>query len=152
MSPLKSLFLRAIHPLGLRASTAIKNYATAHHAATATTELKEKSARILTVNGIDYHYYSLPAAEAAGLKGLAKLPFTLKILLENLLRHEDGRTVTDDDVRAVLDWLKHRHSDREIAYRPARVLMQDFTGVTRGGRSRGYACCYECARWSCRKN
>jgi aconitate hydratase len=57
------------------------------------------------------------------------LPFSLKVLLENLLRHEDGRTVTADDVQAVADWLQLKTSSREIAYRPARVLMQDFTGV-----------------------
>src|SRR5690606_15920151 len=70
-----------------------------------------------------------PAAELAGLKNLSQLPFTLKILLENLLRHLDGHTVTVDDVKSVVDWLIQKNSDREIAYRPARVLMQDFTGV-----------------------
>ena len=60
---------------------------------------------------------------------LRRLPFSLKVLLENLLRHEDGRTVTVDDIKALADWLKDRSSDREIAFRPARVLMQDFTGV-----------------------
>ena len=68
-------------------------------------------------------------AEARGLDGISRLPFSLKVLLENLLRHEDGRSVTADDIRAVADWLKDRRSDREIAFRPARVLMQDFTGV-----------------------
>jgi aconitate hydratase len=85
--------------------------------------------RTLNVNGQEYHYFSLPAAEEAGLTGVATLPFTLKILLENLLRHEDGRTVTNEDIQAVSAWLEHKSSDREIAYRPARVLMQDFTGV-----------------------
>lgn len=85
--------------------------------------------RTLTVNNIDYDYYSLPAAEEAGLKDLSKLPFSLKILLENLLRYEDGITVTQDDIKALTLWLKEKTSDREIAYRPARVLMQDFTGV-----------------------
>lgn len=88
-----------------------------------------KTHQILNVNGIEYHYFSLPAAEQAQLSGLSKLPHTLKILLENLLRHEDGRTVTLDDIKAVVDWLQIKKSDREIAYRPARVLMQDFTGV-----------------------
>ena len=62
--------------------------------------------------------------------GHLALPFSLKVLLENLLRHEDGRTVTSDDIQAMADWLtKRASSDREIAFRPARVLMQDFTGV-----------------------
>jgi aconitate hydratase len=85
--------------------------------------------QILTVNNIKYHYYSLPHAEAAGLTGLSRLPMTLKILLENLLRYEDGRTVTRDDIGAIIAWLKDKKSNHEIAYRPARVLMQDFTGV-----------------------
>src|SRR5207344_2898265 len=63
------------------------------------------------------------------LVGIGRLPFSLKVLLENLLRHEDGRTVTADDIRGVALWLQTRKSDREIAFRPARVLMQDFTGV-----------------------
>lgn len=88
-----------------------------------------KTRRTLTVNGIDYDYFSLPAAEQAGQPGLSKLPFSLKILLENLLRFEDGDTVTTDDIKALTQWLKDKKSDREIAYRPARVLMQDFTGV-----------------------
>jgi aconitate hydratase len=85
--------------------------------------------RTLTVNGIDYDYFSLPMAEQAGLAGLSKLPFSLKILLENLLRNEDGMSVTLDDIKAIPLWLQKKSSDREIAYRPARVLMQDFTGV-----------------------
>jgi aconitate hydratase len=89
----------------------------------------ESTQRTLTVNGVVYHYYSLPAAEQAGLKDLSRLPFTLKILLENLLRHLDGQSVTEEDVKAIIDWMQHKASDREIAYRPARVLMQDFTGV-----------------------
>src|SRR5205809_691622 len=88
-----------------------------------------KTLSTLNVNGVEYHYMSLKAAEKAGLAGVSKLPFSLKILLENLLRHEDGETVTLDDIRAITDWLKYKKSDREIAYRPARVLMQDFTGV-----------------------
>ena len=94
-----------------------------------TKEFHKSTQQTLSVNGIEYHYYSLPAAELAGLKDLSRLPFTLKILLENLLRHLDGHTVTLDDIKAVVYWLKHKTSDREIAYRPARVLMQDFTGV-----------------------
>ncbi len=87
------------------------------------------SRRTLTVAGRDYDYYSLPDAEKRGLDGIARLPFSLKVLLENLLRHEDGRTVTADDIRAMAAWLATRSSEREIAFRPARVLMQDFTGV-----------------------
>ena len=59
----------------------------------------------------------------------SRLPFSLKVLLENLLRHEDGQSVTTDDIKAFADWIKNKSCDREIAYRPARVLMQDFTGV-----------------------
>ena len=88
-----------------------------------------KTRRSLKVGTRNYDYYSLAAAEKAGLGDLSRLPVSLKVLLENLLRHEDGRTVTVDDIKAVAAWLKHRRSDREIAYRPARVLMQDFTGV-----------------------
>ncbi|KTC83313.1 aconitate hydratase AcnA [Legionella cincinnatiensis] len=92
-------------------------------------EFHQKIQQSLVINGMEYHYYSLPEAERAGLKGLSQLPYTLKILLENLLRHLDGHTVTVDDVKALVDWLQDKASDREIAYRPARVLMQDFTGV-----------------------
>lgn len=88
-----------------------------------------KTHRTLTVNNINYDYYSLPVAEQAGLEGLSKLPFSLKILLENLLRHEDDLSVNLDDIKAITHWLKNKTSDREISYRPARVLMQDFTGV-----------------------
>ena len=85
--------------------------------------------RTLKVGGKQYDYYSLEAASAAGLGDISRLPYSLKVLLENLLRHEDGRSVTLDDVKAIALWLKDRRSSREIAYRPARVLMQDFTGV-----------------------
>lgn len=85
--------------------------------------------RTLSVDGKTYVYYSLPDAEKNGLSGISKLPVTLKVLLENLLRFEDGRSVTKDDILAMAAWLKDKRSDREIAYRPARVLMQDFTGV-----------------------
>ena len=87
------------------------------------------SLRELSVNDKTYHYYSLEAAEAAGLKGISRLPYSLKVLLENQLRHEDGQSVTKEDIRAFVDWLKKKRSTHEIAYRPARVLMQDFTGV-----------------------
>jgi aconitate hydratase len=85
--------------------------------------------RSLDIDGKKYDYYSIPAAEEAGLGDVSRLPFSLKVLLENLLRHEDGRTVTSEDVSALAGWLTERKADREIAYRPARVLMQDFTGV-----------------------
>ncbi len=85
--------------------------------------------RTLKVGTKSYAYYSLPVAEKNGLKGISRLPFSMKVLLENLLRNEDGRTVTKEDIQAVAEWLKKKSSDREIAFRPARVLMQDFTGV-----------------------
>lgn len=88
-----------------------------------------KIRRTLDIDGQKIDYYSLPAAEKAGLGDVSRLPFSLKVLLENLLRHEDGRTVTSEDVSALAGWLKDKKADREIAYRPARVLMQDFTGV-----------------------
>jgi len=88
-----------------------------------------KTYRQLNVNENNFGYYSLPALEAAGIKGISRLPHSLKILLENLLRHEDNDTVTRDDIQAIASWLQTKKSDREIAYRPARVLMQDFTGV-----------------------
>ncbi|HTJ62567.1 MAG TPA: aconitate hydratase AcnA [Alphaproteobacteria bacterium] len=87
-----------------------------------------KTRRTLTVDGTDYDYFSIEAAQA-DIGDVARLPFSMKVLLENLLRYEDGRTVSVDDVKAVAEWLKTKSSDREIAYRPARVLMQDFTGV-----------------------
>jgi aconitate hydratase len=88
-----------------------------------------KTRRTLTVGGKSYEYFSLAEAAKGGLAGIERLPMSLKVLLENLLRHEDGRTVTTDDIKAMADWVKNRSSEREIAYRPARVLMQDFTGV-----------------------
>jgi len=87
-----------------------------------------KTRRSLKVGARAYEYFSLKAAEKT-LGDLTRLPNSLKVLLENLLRHEDGRTVTVKDIKAVAQWLKKRGSDREIAFRPARVLMQDFTGV-----------------------
>jgi aconitate hydratase len=87
-----------------------------------------KSLKTLDVNNKTYHYFSLPDA-ARTLGDLDKLPMSLKVLLENLLRWEDNRTVTGDDLKALADWLIERTSRREIQYRPARVLMQDFTGV-----------------------
>ncbi|MFD1697667.1 aconitate hydratase AcnA [Roseibium aestuarii] len=88
-----------------------------------------KSKKTLKVGDKTYTYFSIPDAEKNGLEGVSRLPFSLKVVLENLLRFEDGRTVTADDIRAVAKWLGSRTSDHEISYRPARVLMQDFTGV-----------------------
>ncbi|WP_341502203.1 aconitate hydratase AcnA [Gallaecimonas sp. GXIMD4217] len=85
------------------------------------------AADTLKVNGKSYRYYRLAAL--AGQGEVARLPYCLKVLLENLLRHEDGDTVTRDDILALLDWARDRRSDKEIQFRPARVLMQDFTGV-----------------------
>ncbi len=88
-----------------------------------------KALEKLSINGKSYQYYNLKAAEAAGLTGISKLPYCLKILLENQLRHEDGDTVTQEDIKAFMSWLTNKASQHEIAYRPTRVLMQDFTGV-----------------------
>ena len=85
--------------------------------------------KTLQVGSKTYAYFSLPVAERNGLKGISRLPFSMKVLLENLLRNEDGRTVTKDDIKAVAEWLKTKTSEHEFAFRPARVLMQDFTGV-----------------------
>src|SRR5689334_23010531 len=82
----------------------------------------------LEVEGKSYAYYSLTKAGET-LGDFSRLPFSMKVLLENLLRFEDGETVTHDDLQAMVDWLKERRINREIQYRPARVLMQDFTGV-----------------------
>ncbi len=87
-----------------------------------------KARKTLTVDGKAYDYFSLKAA-ADKFGDISKLPFTLKVLLENMLRFEDDRSVTVKDIQAVVDWQKNKKSDAEIAYRPARVLMQDFTGV-----------------------
>ena len=88
-----------------------------------------KTRRTLTVDGKEYDYFSLKEAEKK-LGDLSRLPFSLKVLLENLLRFEDGRSVSEDDISALKDWLDQGgKTDREIAFRPARVLMQDFTGV-----------------------
>jgi aconitate hydratase len=86
--------------------------------------------KTLTAGGKTYAYYSIAAAEAAGLGDFSKLPAALKVVLENMLRFEDGKTVSVDDIKAFAEWAKlGGQNPREIAYRPARVLMQDFTGV-----------------------
>ena len=84
--------------------------------------------RSLQVGDLSYDYFSIPEA-AKTLGDISRLPFSLKVLLENLLRFEDGRSVSVDHLKAMAGWLKERSSTQEIAYRPARVLMQDFTGV-----------------------
>src|SRR4051812_44324718 len=95
---------------------------------TATGHDSLKTRKTLTVDGKEYDYFSL--AEAAKTIGdISRLPYSLKVLLENLLRFEDGRSVKTDDIKAMGQWLKDKKSEREIAFRPARVLMQDFTGV-----------------------
>ncbi|MDF7649877.1 aconitate hydratase AcnA [Erwiniaceae bacterium L1_54_3] len=90
--------------------------------------LREQSQDTLDVRAKKYHYYSLPKA-AQQLGNIDRLPKSMKVLLENLLRWQDGDSVTAEDIQALVAWQKDAHADREIAYRPARVLMQDFTGV-----------------------
>ncbi|MGU9865358.1 aconitate hydratase AcnA [Kluyvera ascorbata] len=90
--------------------------------------LRETCKDTLQVDNKTYRYYSLPLA-AKTLGDITRLPKSLKVLLENLLRWQDGDSVTAEDIQALAGWLKQAHADREIAYRPARVLMQDFTGV-----------------------
>jgi aconitate hydratase len=86
--------------------------------------------RDLTVGDKTYAYYSLAAAEAAGLAGISRLPVSMKVLLENLLRNEDGVTTSKADLAALAAWIENRGAvQHEISFRPARVLMQDFTGV-----------------------
>ena len=89
-----------------------------------------KTRKTLTAGGKSYAFYSIKAAEEAGLGDFSNLPAALKVVLENMLRFEDGKTVSVDDIKAFSEWgKKGGKNPREIAYRPARVLMQDFTGV-----------------------
>lgn len=88
-----------------------------------------KTLSTLQVGQQSYEYYSLNEAEKNHFPGIGRLPFSLKVLLENLLRFEDGKTVKKEDIAAISSWLKNKTSQHEIAYRPTRVLMQDFTGV-----------------------
>lgn len=89
-----------------------------------------KCRKTLNVSGKEYVYFSLTDAEKNGLEGVSRLPFSMKVLLENLLRFEDGRTVKKEDIQNIAKWLSDKgQAGAEIAYRPARVLMQDFTGV-----------------------
>ena len=88
-----------------------------------------KALKSLSINGKNYKYYSLIEAEKNGLKDISKLPKSLKVLLENLLRYEDDLSVTKDQIKAISNWIKEKKSNTEIAYRPARVLLQDYTGI-----------------------
>jgi aconitate hydratase len=88
-----------------------------------------KARRSLEAGGKSYDYYSLSAVSDAGYGDISRLPFSLKVLLENLLRYEDGRSVTVADIEKAAKWVDTQKSDLEIAYRPARILLQDFTGV-----------------------
>ncbi len=87
------------------------------------------SLKTINIDNNDYQYYSLSEAEKNGLTGIAKLPKSLKVLLENLLRFEDDLSVTKNQIDAIKEWLKSKKSNTEIAYRPARVLLQDYTGI-----------------------
>jgi len=87
------------------------------------------SLKAININGSEYKYYSLIEAEKNGLEGISKLPKSLKVLLENLLRYEDDLSVTKNQIEAIKSWLKTKKSNTEIAYRPARVLLQDYTGI-----------------------
>ena len=87
------------------------------------------SLKNININGKDYFYYSLIQAEKNGLTGISKLPKSIKVLLENLLRYEDDITVSKKQIEDIKNWLKEKKSDTEIAYRPARVLLQDYTGI-----------------------
>ena len=83
----------------------------------------------IKINNQEYTFYSIPEAEKNGLDGVSRLPKSLKVLLENLLRYEDNLTVNKNQIIAIKDWLKTKKSNTEIAYRPARVLLQDYTGI-----------------------
>tara|TARA_A100001011_G_scaffold9654_1_gene10784 strand:+ start:1255 stop:3924 length:2670 start_codon:yes stop_codon:yes gene_type:complete len=88
-----------------------------------------KSLTSINIDGKTYKYFSLAEAENNGLDGISKLPKSIKVLLENLLRYEDDVSVTKNQIDAIKDWLKNKKSSTEIAYRPARVLLQDYTGI-----------------------
>ena len=83
----------------------------------------------IEINNKKFKFYSLKKAEENGLEGISKLPKSLKVLLENLLRYEDDVSVTKNQIEAIKNWLKTKKSKTEIAYRPARVLLQDYTGI-----------------------
>ncbi len=88
-----------------------------------------KSLKDIQINNSNFKYFSLNEAEKNGLNGISKLPKSIKVLLENLLRYEDGSSVNKDQILAIKNWLKNKKSETEIAYRPARVLLQDYTGI-----------------------
>ena len=88
-----------------------------------------KSLKKLKVDNKIYNIFSLKEAEKNGLSGISKLPNSLKVLLENLLRFEDGLTVNKTQIESISKWVKDKSSTTEIAYRPSRVLMQDYTGI-----------------------
>ncbi len=88
-----------------------------------------KTLKSIRINNKEYKFFSLKEAEKNGLNGISKLPKSIKVLLENLLRYEDNLTVTKEQIEAIKDWLKIKKSKTEIAYRPARVLLQDYTGI-----------------------
>ena len=85
--------------------------------------------KTIEIDGKSYKYFSLEEAKNNGLDGINKLPKSLLVLLENLLRFEDGVTVNKNQIEAIKNWLKDKKSNTEIAYRPARVLLQDYTGI-----------------------
>ena len=87
------------------------------------------SLKKISINNKDYQFYSLMEAEKNGLEGISKLPKSLKVLLENLLRYEDDLSVNKNQIDSIKNWLKTKKSNTEIAYRPARVLLQDYTGI-----------------------
>ena len=97
-----------------------------------------KTRRALTVEGKEYAYFSLPEA-AKTLGDISRLPVSLKVLLENVLRFEDGRSYKVDDAKAVVGWLEHASSSKEVPFKPARILMQDLPG------SRGWSIWPQCA-------
>ncbi len=88
-----------------------------------------KSLADISISDKNYKYYSLKKAEENGLEGISKLPKSLKVLLENLLRYEDDLSVNKNQINSIKEWLKSKKSNTEIAYRPARVLLQDYTGI-----------------------
>ena len=96
-----------------------------------------KSLKSISIDDKNYKYYSLAEAEKNGLEGISKLPKSLKVLLENLLRYEDDLSVNKDQIDAIKLWLKDKKSNTEIAYRPARVLLARLYGYT------------SCSRFSC---
>jgi len=87
------------------------------------------SLKSILIDGTNYKYYSIKEAEKNGLAGISKLPKSIKVLLENLLRYEDDITINKIQIEAIKNWLENKKSFTEIAYRPARVLLQDYTGI-----------------------